>query len=112
MQRVAIRVEHLFLAPYSMREVFPLLVLRVGDRVDGVTELLGDVLANTRVAVALGVEFQAIVAEPNGVEALLHLLQRGLLLGDEQNPLVVRETRRDEVCDRLRLAGAGWSFET
>ena len=41
------------------------------------------------------------------IQPILHHVERGLLLGDEEDAPPVREVVRDDVCDGLRLARAG-----
>src|SRR5690606_19955517 len=49
---------------------------------------------------------QAVLFEPP-----LHDIERGHLLGDEKNRLLLRQTLRDHVRDRLRFPGARRPFE-
>ena len=52
----------------------------------------------------VAVELEARVAQVDGVEAALHDLQRGHLLGDEEDRLAAGERLADQVGDGLRLA--------
>ena len=52
-------------------------------------------------------ELQARIPYPSIVEAALHHLQRGHLLGHEKHGLPIGHSRCDDVCNRLRFACAG-----
>ena len=56
-------------------------------------------------------QLQAERSKPNARKAVVHNVERGLLLGDEQHAPSEREVVRDEVCDRLRLSGAGRTMQ-
>ena len=55
----------------------------------------------------VGMQLQAERRQPRAVEASLHHVERRLLLGYEQDSAALGQIVRDDVRDRLRLAGAG-----
>ncbi len=56
-------------------------------------------------------QLQAEFAEPLGLQAAIHHVQRRALLGDEQDPPAERQIVGDHVGDGLGLAGAGRAVE-
>ena len=71
----------------------------------------GDALDHLALARTGRVQFQAELAKTRVLQPLVHDIEGGHLLGDEQHGLAGVQRLRDEVGDRLRLARSGWSFD-
>ena len=80
-----------------------------GLHADG--EGLGELREHFGLAGLTGVELETEGLEADLRQARVHDIERGLLLGDEEDAPSVREVVGDEVGNRLRLAGAGWSVQ-
>ena len=59
----------------------------------------------------VAVQFEAHVADADLLQSPLHHFEGGHLLGHKQNRLATLHRSGDEVGDRLRFAGAGWSLD-
>src|SRR3954453_259609 len=79
-------------------------VVRLERRREAVVERLYDLAA----AGPLAVEHEAVLVKAGRGEALVDDVERGGLLGDEQHPLALADALRDDVGDRLALAGPRW----
>ena len=92
------------LAPPSFQALVLERQLRLGD---GCVRLkrLRERLRNLSLARDAAVQIEDKIVQPDPFEALQDGVDRSTLLGDEQNRLAPRNKARDEVADRLALAG-------
>src|SRR3954470_3367293 len=79
--------------------------VRLGDGCVRV-ERMSERLRNLSLARDAAVQIEDKIVEPDPFEALQDGVDRRTLLGDEENRLAARDKARDEVADRLALAGA------
>src|SRR3954453_12519226 len=93
------------LAPASLQALVLTRQLRLGDRRVRV-ERMSERLRNLSLARDAAVQIEDKIVQPDPLEALQDGVDRGTLLGDEENRLAARDKARDEVADRLALAGA------
>ncbi len=80
-------------------------------RVHDMVQCQADLLPHGRGLAGLVVQVEGEHAHSNLVQALLHHVQCGALLGDEENPLSLGDRPGQEVRDGLGLSGAGRAFQ-